>query len=227
VVMKRKSKEHLYKRIYGIRIFKEDLMSIIDIISSAEYKPILSDDEYEYDGLDELIGKWGTKPPGFKISAMKQRKDSGGGDIDDMFPPSSILSIEFKDHEVTISNLGYDTDSYYQINELLQKNSHKYHSWIGYNPVYWIGPLSIYFGVWMSYSTKSYFPITLVLLSLLLIFLFFYNLNNSFGVKFQKRGEGGFLNKNKDQIYLEFIKIIFSAIFGAILGRWITSLVKR
>lgn len=92
---------------HTVSLFRDDLDDIINIISEVSDHAKISDDNYEYDSLDELLKERGSKPKILSISS----------NLYDVY-------INFKPSSVFVSCSGRDRDTIYaydRITEILRK----------------------------------------------------------------------------------------------------------
>ena len=188
-------------------IYKDDLLKIIEILEEICDEVEISDDEYEYDSLEELEQEKGIRPKKISITGR-----------------SPHVSIDLKPRSIWLYRSSSDQKSVYaykSIEDIILKRKNLIS--ILFNKS--VGIISciilfIFLATMPVETIKTWFPDRLSRLLFLLVLIgtpmiSFFNGMGSFSfITLRKSHEdGSFFDRNKDDI----VKIIIGAIAGAIV----------
>lgn len=192
---------------YSVNLYKDDFENIINILSEVSDRVKISDDNYVYDSLDELISQKGLKPKKVSISSY-----------------SPYVSIDLKPHSVWLYCSNSNKESLYAYNRIEEvlKKRRSVLSRI-FNPAVGI----FFFSILMALTIlapadliKSWLPnrwsrLSLVILLVGVPILSFFLRSGAFSsfALIKSHEQKNFFTRQKDDL----IKIIIGAIIGALL----------
>lgn len=202
-------------RSYNIvRLHLDDLEHIIALLQRAQLNPTLSDAEYEYDSLYELLEKRGPHPRSVYIS----------GRTDGLMP---MLTLKIDGYRARLSSDRASTlgTVLRELGDLLQSRESLVLTLL--HPVVWGGFAVFTYFLQLSgwqLKTRSGEDITWVvpLANVLVATVSLASRKAFAGVVLKRRHEGGFLRRNADKLWLmiigavlaEVIRLIVRAIHG-------------
>ena len=211
------------KSIYysPIHLYKDDIENIIDILKEISKDIHISDDEYAYDSIEEIINKRGLNPRKINIGCHSPYIDLGINNKDTVGATYLYCSNQ-------------DKESLYALDRILEilRKRRKFLSRI-FNPTCGIFYLGLFFYLfWFTKARISDFIIQNNWTFTLLTFLILLLLALPFGFRFlpvssilllRPHEQHNFFIRQKDDL----IKILISAIAGAVIGAIITKLFTK
>jgi len=192
---------------YPVNLYRDDFEQIINILSEISDQVEISDDDYEYESLDELINQKGLKPKKVFISS---------------YSPHVVIDLE--PHSIFLYRSNSDKGALYaydRIKEVLRKRRSILSRVI--NPAVGIFFFSIFIFLIIFIPidfVKSWFPNRWSRLSLIILLFgipilsFFFKhgaFSSFFLIRFHERNN--FFTRQKDDL----IKIVIGAIIGVLL----------
>lgn len=197
------------KVIYGCRFNRDDIESILELFIERKFEIKMTDEEYEYNNLEELIKKRGDKPIKFRIE---------GKAVDNF---SNSVSIKF-DKMTTWIFLSYGSDDSSKLifEKILEICKSRKNLLMG--P--WIYPIlpiiaGYDIGCFIDWVKKNNIYEGLKATGLLLVLLYFCYVIFRNPIILRKKHEGGFWKRNKDTILVAAITALITAIFTVILTK--------
>ena len=203
-------------RIYGIKLFRDDLDAIMDKLKEKLKDLTISDKSYSYESLDELAHSKGSKPPLLSLSSYSQ--DMGSVSLD--FAKSYVFV--YASPGPVAQSLWYELKAY-----LLAKVPWHYrvlNPWIWGTAFFFTSSIgSAIIGRMPSGSQLPTWTMWLLLILLLAWLLSLLNRRLAYGVRLVRRHEAGFLKRNSDQILVAIV----SSIVGVLLTLAVQWLIKK
>jgi len=202
-VKKRPDPGQFNEFFYGVVLYRDDIQLVVDRLKEVAKHVEISDTNYSFDSLDDLLDQHGVRPRSFSITGYNE--------------PGSI-------HDITISfERGFTyldcwrRDSLgavpYELKELLRSRLPWYSKLL--QPVYWfLAILAI-----LAAGLVDPFPLLAAIVFGGSSFFALWYRYLVVGVTLRKRHEGGFLKRNADRLALLAV--------GALLGAVVTLLLKR
>jgi hypothetical protein len=193
----------------GIRLYRDDIELILSIISENEYAIQISDKEFQFDSLDELIDKRGIAPTYFEIAGS--RKEGGYESVTISF--DKRIHIHSHSHDQKTSKIVFA-----RIRDICESRMSKIYKIL--NPWLYYFPAVIL--IWPAIAVLVKVKETTLgeawLLVLATVFLTAWILSGLYRyirrqVILRRRHEGGFWKQNSDKIWL--------LILGAVIGIFI------
>lgn len=187
----------------GVRIYRDDLERILELLRNADLSIIMSDDSFEYESLEDLQKAKGNTPRALKIEGRNSRGLGG-------------LSL-------TLSKRAWYLESYFEQNyavareiEDLLKARRTRLADLPYNAIIAISIIISGIGVGITFTVSVPVGLTVSVLSLLIAtpavaarcYSYFRH-----GIVLNYRHEASFFSRNRDKILL----LLCGAIFGAIM----------
>jgi hypothetical protein len=185
----------------GIRLYHDDIELILSILKENDFEVKITDKEFEYDSLDDLIDKQGVHPDNFSLYGEK---------TGDRLLTVSV-SISFEKDRISIFSHNLDKQkayiAYTKIGEICETHESKVYKIL--NPWIPLFPLMFLSGF---INLHSFILILVVLLLALSIVSALYRYSR-YQVILRRRHIGGFWKQNSDRIWL----LILGAVFGFFL----------
>lgn len=190
----------------GVRLFRDDIEYVIQLMKEHSLEVTIGDSSYNYDSLDDLIQTRGTRPKELICSATGDRKEA--------------VSIELSvDQRGRASLTEYSETGqhllWYQLRDFLTKSVPWRYRFA--SPAFWgIAAFSLaYMDLQLLTKPIPHAPRwlhPLVLLITLIWPLTLLDRQLNFGLNLRRQHEGGFWRRNADKIAL----LIIGALIGAI-----------
>lgn len=193
----------------GIRLYRDDIELILSILSENEYAVQISDKEFQFESLDELINKRGIAPTYFEIAGSQ--KEGGYQSIG--------ISFDKKIYIHSYSNAQKTSKIVFAgIRDICESRMSKIYKilnpWFYYFPAIILVWPAISLLVWGKENTlgDAWLPVlaTVFLAAWIISGLYRYVRRQ---VILRRRHEGGFWKQNSDRIWL--------LILGAVIGIFI------
>lgn len=202
--LRRPASQYLVTR--GVRLFRDDIEELIDLLKARSLEVTLSDPTYQYETLQEVIDARGIKPR--ELSCEGKMADNG---------PHRSVTISINRSFASISCWGETmTPIAFEVKDFLKQRI----PWDYFvlNPVSWwllgcvfLVPLV---GLLRTDVTKQ---VEFVIGLLVLVAIFGFHRWMNFGLVLRRHHEGGFLRRNGEAIALAAISALVGAIIAIIM----------
>jgi hypothetical protein len=220
--MRKKQDSPVQSKTYeGVKLYRDDIDLILSLFHENEYTTYISDKEFEFESLNELIDKRGIAPTYFYIKGKDKEHES--------------VSISFEKNRLTINSYSdvkkVSTIIFSQIRDIIESRMSKIYKIL--NPGLYISILVAIFLFLIALATlskeraislSSWLPLLFAVPILATIIGGVYRDNIHRVVILKRKHEGGFWKQNADKIWLlilggligVFIKFILEIIWKAI-----------
>ena len=204
------------KYFKGVRLFRDDIDVIMSTLEDKNYKFQVSDRDFEYTTLDELIENRGDRPSFFQISGEGKEKTFNS------------VNIYFEKERIRLHSFGQESAKvlFSELRDIFETKYSRIYKWL--NPwVYFSASFLISAILWVTFGINPRAVDIPLLRVLVVIFTTAWAISglyryNTPQVVLSRRHEGGFWKRNADKIIL----LAMGAGLGILFNYLIVLLIK-
>ncbi len=188
----------LSEHLQGVFLFRDDVEAILDLMETRGLSVLLSDSDYEYDSLDELIKNRGLRPREIKITGTGGEKGY------------RRIQVSVDQNKVFLTADNEFESVWYALKEMLRGRIPWLYKWT--NPFWWFMSIFCFLSVVALLTEKAsggtnyirvpvWIPIILAILIIVWLTSLLYR-NQVRLPLLRRRDEGGFWRRNAERIAL-------------------------
>jgi len=212
--MKKIRELNYFARISQVRLYRDDIESIIEILRRDSFSVRFEDDNFEYESLDEIAAKRGTRLKKLVVYATRDKNK---------YTWDSIRVTIESTRDGTDANVhATNSTPFYEIRDLLQSKQRRHYAFIrrwlllviciplAFFAAFKLDPIA-------NYHNRAPFPkwpVYTLLFAIILPSLVYTALPHPTGLSLVRQHQGTFWKRNADKIWLVLITAIVGAAFG-------------